>query len=224
MIDFLTRANTWLNSIVWGPPMLVLLVGTGVLLTILTGAVQFRRLGTSLAEVLGKLRRPGAGEGSVTPFQAVATALASTVGAGNIAGVATAIAWVDPARVLDLGLRRLRDGDEVPETVVAIQYRERDSDRRHARRRHVYPARLGLTWLGVIFAMFTALAAFGIGNMVQANSVARASRQLRVPPAGHRGHHGRARRRRNPRGHPLDRPRVPKRWCRSWRSSTSSGV
>ena len=92
MIDLLTRANTWLNSIVWGPPMLVLLVGTGVLLTILTGAVQFRRLGTSLGEVLGKLRRPGTGEGSVTPFQAVATALASTVGVGNIAGVATAIA------------------------------------------------------------------------------------------------------------------------------------
>ena len=65
--------------------MLVLLVGTGLLLTVLTGGVQFRRLGTALGEVLGKLRRPPAGEGSVTPFQAVATALASTVGVGNMA-------------------------------------------------------------------------------------------------------------------------------------------
>src|SRR5688572_33284177 len=91
MIDSITRANGWLNGIVWGPPMLILLMGTGLLLLFVTGGVQFRHLGTALGEVLGKLRQRSAGAGNVTPFQAVATALASTVGVGNIAGVATAI-------------------------------------------------------------------------------------------------------------------------------------
>ena len=90
MIETIERGNAWLNGYVWGPPMIVLLIGTGVALTVLTGGVQFRRLGRALREVTGR-RTPEGGSGSVTPFQAVATALASTVGTGNIAGVATAI-------------------------------------------------------------------------------------------------------------------------------------
>jgi alanine or glycine:cation symporter, AGCS family len=173
MIDFLTRANTWLNSIVWGPPMLVLLVGTGVLLTILTGAVQFRRLGTSLVEVLGKLRRPGTGEGSVTPFQAVATALASTVGVGNIAGVATAISLGGPGALFWLWISGLLGmATKYSEIVVALHYRERDASGTMRGGAMYTLRRLGLPWLGGIFALLTALAAFGIGNMVQANSVA----------------------------------------------------
>ena len=78
MTDALARWNTWLNGYVWGPPMIVLLVGTGIVLTILTGGVQFRRLGTVFMDVLGRNRSRG--DGTVTPFQAVATALASTVG------------------------------------------------------------------------------------------------------------------------------------------------
>src|ERR687896_334048 len=173
MIDLLTRANAWLNSIVWGPPMLVLLVGTGVLLTILTGAVQFRRLGTSLGEVLGKLRRPGAGEGTVTPFQAVATALASTVGVGNIAGVATAIALGGPGALFWLWVSGLLGmATKYSEIVVALHYRERDASGTMRGGAMYTLRRLGLPWLGGIFALLTALAAFGIGNMVQANSVA----------------------------------------------------
>src|ERR671914_622137 len=127
MIDLLTRANAWLNSLVWGPPMLVLLVGTGVLLTVVTGAVQFRRLGTALGEVLGKLRRPGGGEGSVTPFQAVATALASTVGVGNIAGVATAIAIGGPGALFWLWVSGILGMcTKYAEIVVAFEYREPD--------------------------------------------------------------------------------------------------
>src|SRR5690606_32352857 len=83
--------NEWLNGYVWGMPMIVLLLGTGVLLTVLTRAVQVRLLALTFREVLGKLGKKTVGEGSVSPFQAVATALASTVGVGNIAGVATAI-------------------------------------------------------------------------------------------------------------------------------------
>ncbi len=173
MLDLLTRANAWLNGLVWGPPMLVLLMGTGLLLTIVTAAVQFRHLGTALGEVLGKLRRPATGEGSVTPFQAVATALASTVGVGNIAGVATAIALGGPGALFWLWVSGLLGmATKFSEIVVALHYRERDSAG-IMRGGAMYTLRgRGLPWLGGIFALLTALAAFGIGNMVQANSVA----------------------------------------------------
>ena len=173
MLDFITRANAWLNGLVWGPPMLVLLVGTGVLLLLVTGAVQFRHLGTALAEVLGKLRQPAKGDGSVTPFQAVATALASTVGVGNIAGVATAIALGGPGALFWLWVSGvLGMGTKFAEIVVALHYREKDASGT-MRGGAMYTLRkLGLPWLGAIFALLTSLAAFGIGNMVQANSMA----------------------------------------------------
>jgi len=76
MIDTITRANAWLNGIIWGPPMLILLMGTGVLLTIITGGAQFRYMGVALKEVLGRITQKGTGEGTVSPFGAVATALA----------------------------------------------------------------------------------------------------------------------------------------------------
>ena len=173
MIDLVTRANAWLNGLVWGPPMLVLLIGVGVLLIFVTGAVQFRRLGTAFGEVLGKLRRPATGEGSVTPFQAVATALASTVGVGNIAGVATAIVLGGPGALFWLGVSGLLGmGTKFAEIVVALHYRERDASGIMRGGAMYTLRRRGLPWLGGIFALLTALAAFGIGNMVQANSVA----------------------------------------------------
>jgi AGCS family alanine or glycine:cation symporter len=173
MLDVITRANAWLNGLVWGPPMLVLLMGTGILLTIVTGAVQFRHLGTALVEVLGKLRQPAQGDGSVTPFQAVATALASTVGVGNIAGVATAIMLGGPGALFWLWVSGLLGmGTKFAEIVVALHYRERDAAGT-MRGGAMYTLRkIGLPWLGGVFALLTALAAFGIGNMVQANSVA----------------------------------------------------
>jgi AGCS family alanine or glycine:cation symporter len=173
MIDLLARANAWLNGLVWGPPMLALLVGTGLLLTIVTGAVQFRRLGAALREVWGKLRRPSTGEGSVTPFQAVATALASTVGVGNIAGVATAISLGGPGALFWLWVSGLLGmATKFAEIVVALHDRERDAAGIMRGGAMYTLRRLGLPWLGGIFALLTALAAFGIGNMVQANSVA----------------------------------------------------
>ena len=162
-----------LNGYVWGGPMIALLMGTGLLLTILTGFVQFRRLGTSLREVLGKVFSRGHGEGTVTPFQAVATALASTVGVGNIAGVATAIFLGGPGALFWLWISGILGMcTKYAEIVVAMHYRERD-EAGVMRGGAMYTLRkLGLPWLGSIFALLTALAAFGIGNMVQANSVA----------------------------------------------------
>ena len=164
------------NSLVWGGPMIVLLIGTGVVLTLLTGFVQFRRLGTAVREVLGKLLAPATGQGSVSPFQAVATALASTVGVGNIAGVATAIFIGGPGALLWLWISGLLGMcTKFAEIVVALHYREPDQVG-VMRGGAMYTLRkgLGLGWLGASFALLTALAAFGIGNMVQANSVASA--------------------------------------------------
>jgi AGCS family alanine or glycine:cation symporter len=172
MVETITSANAWLNSLVWGPPMLILLMGTGLLLTILTGAVQFRHMGTALREVLGKLRHKGTGEGSVSPFGAVATALASTVGVGNIAGVATAIVLGGPGALFWLWVSGLLGMcTKFSEIVIALHYRERDAKGTMRGGAMYSLKKQGLPWLGAIFAGITALAAFGIGNMVQANSV-----------------------------------------------------
>ena len=174
MLETISSANAWLNGYVWGLPTIILLVGTGVLLTVLTRGVQFRYLPYALKEVLGKLRHGGGGEGSVRPFQAVATALASTVGVGNIAGVATAISIGGPGALFWLWVSGILGMcTKYAEIVVALHYRERD-DAGHMRGGAMYVLKngLGMPWLGAIFALLTALAAFGIGNMVQANSVA----------------------------------------------------
>jgi len=174
MTDLITRWNSAVNGVVWGPPMLGLLIGTGLLLTVLTGAVQFRRLGAALKEVLGKLTQRGSGAGSVTPFQAVATALASTVGVGNIAGVATAIFLGGPGALFWLWISGLVGmATKFSEIVIALHYREPDaSGTMRGGAMYTLKKGLGLPWLGAVFALLTAIAAFGIGNMVQANSVA----------------------------------------------------
>lgn len=178
MTDTLQRLNSALNGYVWGWPMIVLLIGTGLLLTVITGAVQFRRLGFALREVLGKITRPGRGKGDVRPFQAVATALASTVGVGNIAGVATAIFLGGPGAVFWLWVSGLLGmATKYAEIVVALHYRETDSSgTMRGGAMYVLKKGLGWPWLGSAFALLAALAGFGIGNMVQANSVADALR------------------------------------------------
>ena len=173
MTDTITQWNAWLHGYVWGLPMIVLLIGTGVLLTILTRGVQSRRLGLAIREILGRTELHG-GTGSVTPFQAVATALASTVGTGNIAGVATAIYLGGPGALFWLWVSGLVGmSTKFAEIVVALYHRERDASGTY-RGGAMCTLRksLGWPWLGGIFAFLTSVAAFGIGNMVQANSVA----------------------------------------------------
>ena len=174
MIDAIANANAWLNGYVWGLPTIVLLMGTGLLLTVLTGAAQFRYLGVALREVLGKIAQRGGGQGNVRPFQAVATALASTVGVGNIAGVATAIFLGGPGALFWLWVSGLLGMcTKFAEIVVALHYREPDATgTMRGGAMYVLKKGLGVPWLGAVFAGLTALAAFGIGNMVQANSVA----------------------------------------------------
>jgi len=189
MLDQIAAVNSWLNGYVWGWPMIVLLLGTGVVLTILTGAVQFRYLGFALKEVLGKITQKSTEPGTVSPFQAVATALASTVGVGNIAGVATAISIGGPGSLLWLWVSGLLGMcTKFAEIVIAMHYRETDeSGTMRGGAMYTLKNGLGMPWLGTVFAALVSLAAFGIGNMVQANSVAaslQASFGIATPTTG----------------------------------------
>ena len=174
LVESIIEINSAVNAVVWGPPLMILLVGVGILLTIYTGGIQFRRLPLAFREVLGKLFQKDSGTGSVTPFKALATALASTVGVGNIAGVATAIALGGPGALFWLLVSGVFGmATKFSEIVIALHYRERDaSGVMRGGAMYVLSKGLKMPWLGSAFALFTALAAFGIGNMVQANSVA----------------------------------------------------
>src|SRR5512145_1309940 len=159
MLEQIAAANRWLNGYVWGWPMIVLLLGTGVVLTVVTGFVQFRYLLFALREVLGKLTQKGSEQGSVSPFQAVATALASTVGVGNIADVATAISLGGPGALFWLWVSGvLGMWTKFAEIVIAMHYREEDSAGT-MRGGAMYTLRkgLGMPWLGSVFAGLVAL-------------------------------------------------------------------
>lgn len=91
-MEFIANINSAINSVVWGPPMLLLLVGAGILLTIRSRGVQFRKFVYAMKNTVGKVfKKSEAGEGEITPFQAMSTALAGTVGTGNIAGITAAV-------------------------------------------------------------------------------------------------------------------------------------
>ncbi|MEX2571648.1 MAG: sodium:alanine symporter family protein [Gemmatimonadota bacterium] len=177
------------SGIVWGPPLLILLVGTGLFLTIILRGLQFRQLGHSLYLALIKRREEGMGvEGDISHFQALMTALAATVGTGNIAGVATAIAAGGPGALFWMWITGLVGmATKYSEAVLGVRYRIIDERGEMAGGPMYYLSRgigggLG-KFLGGLFALFAAIAAFGIGNMVQSNSVADAlESSFGVPP------------------------------------------
>ena len=166
-----------LNGIAWGPWMLLLLVGTGVYLSCRVGFIQFRKFGYAMKNTLGKIfQKNEAGEGEVTPFQAVATALAATVGTGNIAGVTGAICVGGPGAVFWMWISALFGMvTKYAEVVLAIKYRERNEAGDWVGG-PMYYIRNGLGkgwgWLASLFCVLGALAAFGIGNMTQVNTIA----------------------------------------------------
>lgn len=118
-----------LNGIAWGPWMLLLLVGTGVYLSARMGFLQFRKFGYAMKNTIGRIfHKQTAGDGEVTPFQAVATALAATVGTGNIAGVTGAIAVGGPGAVFWMWVSALFGmATKYAEVVLAVRYRERNA-------------------------------------------------------------------------------------------------
>ncbi len=165
------------NGFAWGPWMLILLVGTGVYLSIRSGFIQFSKFGYAMKNTLGKaLKREKAGKGEVTPFQAMCTALAATVGTGNIAGVTGAIVIGGPGAVFWMWLSALFGMvTKYAEVVLAVKFRERN-DKGDWVGGPMYYIKNGLgknwEWLGAVFCVFGALAAFGIGNMTQVNTIA----------------------------------------------------
>jgi alanine or glycine:cation symporter, AGCS family len=166
----------WIGKIsgwVWGPPLLILLVGTGIYLTIRIGFLQIRLLPYSLKLAFSK-KQDKRSDGDISHFQALMTALAATVGTGNIAGVATAIFTGGPGAVFWMWITAFFGmATKYAEAVLAVKYRVEDKDGEMSGGPMYYLERgLGQKWLGVLFALFGAVAAFGIGNLVQSNSVA----------------------------------------------------
>ncbi len=172
--DALAQILDEISSVVWGPVLLVLLLGTGLYLTLAMRFMPIRRIGTAF-RLLNRGRKADREPGDITPFQALMTALAATIGTGNIAGVATAIALGGPGAVFWMWMTALVGmATKYAEAVLAIRYREVDSHGHHVGG-PMYYIKNGLgrnwRWLAFLFALFAALAGFGIGNMVQANSV-----------------------------------------------------
>ncbi|CRL16573.1 alanine/glycine:cation symporter family protein [Phaeobacter italicus] len=165
----------WVNGIVWGPLMLVLILGVGLFLQIGLKLMPILRIGTGFA-LLFKGRESGEGEGQITPFNALMTALSATIGTGNIAGVATAVFLGGPGALFWMWMTALVGmATKYSEAVCAVKFREQDSQGNFVGG-PMYYIKNGLgakwQWLGVAFALFGAIAAFGIGNGVQANGVA----------------------------------------------------
>ncbi len=166
----------WLNGIAWGPWMLVLLVGTGVYLTVRLGFLQFLKFGYAMKNTGGKIfQKHNAGDGEVTPFQAVATALAATVGTGNIAGVTGAIALGGPGAVFWMWVSAVFGmATKYAEVVLAVKYRERNAQGDWVGG-PMYYIRNGLgkgwNWLAMVFCGLGSIAALGTGNMTQINTI-----------------------------------------------------
>ena len=174
-----------IDQFLWGPPMLLLLLGTGIYLTLRLRGLQFRSLFHALYLALVKRKETSSEEGDITHFQALMTALSATVGTGNIAGVATALAAGGPGALFWMWVTGLVGmATKFAEAVLAVKYREKDRFGTMSGGPMYYLSRgLGSRPLALLFAFFASIAAFGIGNMVQSNSVADSLEAVfRVPP------------------------------------------
>ncbi|MCU7892064.1 MAG: sodium:alanine symporter family protein [Candidatus Thiodiazotropha sp. (ex Ustalcina ferruginea)] len=187
-MESVTDLITGLNGIVWGPLMLVLILGTGLFLMIGLKLMPMAKLSYGF-RMLWRGRQ-GQGEGEISPFNALMTSLSATIGTGNIAGVATAIALGGPGALFWMWCTALVGmATKYAEAVLAVRYREVDENGNHVGG-PMYYIKNGLGshwgWLGTLFAIFGALAGFGIGNTVQANSVAQAlllNENMEIAPA-----------------------------------------
>ena len=167
---------TQISGYIWGVPLIVLLALVGIWFTIQLRGLQFLKLGHSLYLAFVKRKEEGHKPGDISHFQALMTALSATVGTGNIAGVATAIAIGGPGALFWMWVTGLLGmATKFAEAVLAVKYRVVDKNSEMAGGPMYYIQNgLGWKWLAVAFAVFASLAAFGIGNAVQSNSVAAA--------------------------------------------------
>ncbi|NNJ91968.1 MAG: sodium:alanine symporter family protein [Gammaproteobacteria bacterium] len=184
-MELIMELVSQLNSLVWGPYMLVLIFGTGVILMLGLQFMPILRLGYGFKQLWKG--RDSTEEGDISPFNALMTSLSATIGTGNIAGVATAIALGGPGALFWMWCTALVGlATKYSEAVLAVKFREVDEQGNHIGG-PMYYIKNGLgekwKWLGATFAVFGTLAGFGIGNMVQANSVADAlNSKLSIDP------------------------------------------
>jgi AGCS family alanine or glycine:cation symporter len=177
-MEFINTLVNQLNGVVWGPPMLVMILGTGLFLMLRLNFMPLSKIGAGFKLMWQGRQKGDAESGEISPFQALMTCLAATVGTGNIAGVATAIFLGGPGALFWMWCTALVGmATKYSEVVLAVHYREKDKNGEHVGG-PMYAIKNGLgkkwLWLGTAFAIFGGLAGFGIGNMVQVNSMASA--------------------------------------------------
>ncbi len=175
-MEVVTGGVSWLNSLVWGVPMLVLILGVGLFMTVGLKLLTILKIPLGF-KLLWQGRIPG-GDGDISPFNALMTSLAATIGTGNIAGVATAIFLGGPGAIFWMWMTALVGmATKFAEAVLAVHYREEDANGKRVGG-PMYYIKNGLgpkwNWMAIAFALFASIAGFGIGNMVQANSIANA--------------------------------------------------
>lgn len=183
-MNSLTNILGTIDDFVWGPVMLILLVGTGVFLTVRLNFLPWRNLGYALKSVLSKeARTKKRGEGDISPFSALMTALAATIGTGNIVGVATAMVLGGPGALVWMWISACFGlSSKFAECMLAIKYRvvnengEMSGGPMYTMKHAFKNKKVGNT-LGFLFALFTVLASFGIGNLTQANSISTALKE-----------------------------------------------
>lgn len=176
MIQVIQNVNSAINSVVWGWPAMILILGVGLFLTILTKGIQFRKFGYSMKHTFGKIfEKNDASAGAITPFQAVCTALAGTVGTGNVAGVAGAICLGGPGAVFWMWVSALLGMcTKFSEVTLALKFREKNKKGDWVGGPMYYIQNgLGKSWkpLAILFAVFGVFASFGTGNATQAGSI-----------------------------------------------------
>jgi alanine or glycine:cation symporter, AGCS family len=177
-MEFLNNLVNQINGLVWGPPMLVMILGTGLFLMLRLKFMPLAKIVPGFRLMWQGRKKDDEESGEISPFQALMTCLAATVGTGNIAGVATAIFLGGPGALFWMWCTALVGmATKYCEVVLAVHYREKDERGEHVGG-PMYAIKNGLgkkwVWLGTAFAIFGGFAGFGIGNMVQVNSMAHA--------------------------------------------------
>lgn len=176
MLETIQQINTSVNNFVWGVPAMICIIGVGLLLSIRTRFLQFRKFGYTFKVTIGRMfHKKEASDGSVTPFQAVCTALAATVGTGNIAGVAGAIAIGGPGAVFWMWISALLGMcTKFSEVTLAVHFREKNADGDWVGG-PMYYIKNGLSrkwhWLAALFSVLGVLTVFGTGNATQVNTI-----------------------------------------------------
>jgi len=175
-VELVAAGNGWLNNIVWGIPALVLLMGAGIFMTVRLKGFQFRKFGYAMKNTIGKMfQKHEAKAGEVTPFQALTTALAATVGTGNIAGITAAVTLGGAGAIFWLWISALLGmATKYSEVLLSVKFRERNAHGDWVGGPMYYIKNglgKGWSWLAVIFCIFGGLASFGIGNAVQVGNI-----------------------------------------------------